>query len=240
MVFLSQRQSLFAGLLVVGLFAPAGTIAYARGGGFSGGFHGGSSMGAIQSHPAEMPSLTPRASLAPAPMSPMAHAGSTAQSGAMQMGRGDHHHHRPPPGSGTGTSGATDSSLDQSTSAPTQTQVPSPPVNTGRNPALTGGTDPAIGQPSPPVPDTFASSGGSAPVDHSGGGGNTLASCMGFWDSSTHMTRTEWRQTCVRTLNGIDLPTEMGGQPAPSSGGAQHAATRATSTRHASAHTPRR
>lgn len=233
MVFLSQRQSLFAGLLLAGLLTPACTIAYARGGGFSGGFHGGASAGAIQSHSAEMPSLTPHASMAPAPLSPLAHAGSTMQTG------GGHRHHRPPPGSGgSGGSGATDLSVDQSTSAPTQTQVPSPPANTGRNPALTGGTDPAIGQPSPPVADTFASGGGSAPVDHSGGGGNTLASCMGFWDSSTHMTRTEWRQTCVRTLNGVDLPTELGGQPAPSSG-AQHA-HRATGTRHASAHTPRR
>lgn len=96
-----------------------------------------------------------------------------------------------------------------------QTQVPSPPANTGRNPALTGGTDPAIGQPLPPVPDIVASSGGSAVIDHSGGGGNTLAACMGFWDRSTHMSRGEWRQTCTRTLNGIDLPVEVGGTPAP-------------------------
>ena len=133
-------------------------------------------------------------------------------------------------GSGTSKSSAA-SAIDQSTiSVPTQTQVPSPPANTGRNPALTGGTDPAIGQPSPPVPDTFASSGGSATVDHYGGGAETLASCMGFWDRSTHMTRAEWRQTCNRTLNGVDLPVEMGG-PAAQSRGARHAAASPHGTR---------
>lgn len=30
----------------------------------------------------------------------------------------------------------------------------------------------------------------------------TLADCMSFWDPGTHMSKTEWRETCKRTLNG--------------------------------------
>ena len=30
----------------------------------------------------------------------------------------------------------------------------------------------------------------------------TLADCMSFWDVGTHMSKTEWRETCKRTLNG--------------------------------------
>ena len=229
MISLSQRQSLLAGLLVLGLLAPFGSSAHARGGGFSGGSHGGFAAGGIQSHPVGMPH-----GLADSvPASPV-QGGIVARPSPTQMGQGDHRHQRPPAG-GSGGSGTSKSSaasaIDQSTiSVPTQTQVPSPPANTGRNPALTGGTDPAIGQPSPPVPDTFASSGGSATVDHYGGGAETLASCMGFWDRSTHMTRAEWRQTCNRTLNGVDLPVEMGG-PAAQSRGARHAAASPHGTR---------
>jgi hypothetical protein len=30
----------------------------------------------------------------------------------------------------------------------------------------------------------------------------TLADCMSYWDPGTHMSKTEWRETCKRTLNG--------------------------------------
>ncbi len=30
----------------------------------------------------------------------------------------------------------------------------------------------------------------------------TLADCLAFWDAGTHMTKSEWRETCERTLNG--------------------------------------
>jgi hypothetical protein len=33
-----------------------------------------------------------------------------------------------------------------------------------------------------------------------GGGGKSLADCMGFWDKGTHMSKTEWRSACQRTL----------------------------------------
>jgi hypothetical protein len=95
--------------------------------------------------------------------------------------------------------------------------VPTEPSTGTANPML-GGADANAGAVSPRLPDIFATSGGTAGIDHSGGGGNTLASCMGFWDNTTHMSRAEWRQTCVRTLNGIDLPVEMGGPQAVASG----------------------
>ena len=37
-----------------------------------------------------------------------------------------------------------------------------------------------------------------------GGGGNTLADCMKIWDRGTHMTKTEWRAACQRSLTRLD------------------------------------
>jgi hypothetical protein len=54
------------------------------------------------------------------------------------------------------------------------------------NLALTPGTSP--GSPSETAP--------SSP----GGGGKTLADCMGFWDRETHMTKAEWKSACVRSM----------------------------------------
>jgi hypothetical protein len=31
---------------------------------------------------------------------------------------------------------------------------------------------------------------------------DTLGDCMSFWDPGTHMSKSEWRLTCQRTLNG--------------------------------------
>jgi hypothetical protein len=33
----------------------------------------------------------------------------------------------------------------------------------------------------------------------------TLNDCMGYWDAETHMSKTEWREACRRTLNGTDM-----------------------------------
>jgi len=143
----------------------------------------------------------------------------------------DHRHRAPPaksePGRDRG-SASNASVVDGSLSSiPAQTPEVSPQANTNPNPGLSGGSDPAIGQPSPPIPDIVASGGGSAPADHYGGGAETLASCMSFWDRSTHMSRAEWRQACNRTLNGVDLPVELGGQPLHHSGVPQVATHRA-------------
>ena len=40
-----------------------------------------------------------------------------------------------------------------------------------------------------------------------GGGGKSLADCMGFWDRETHMTKTEWKAACMRTMQ--DYPTAL-------------------------------
>jgi hypothetical protein len=33
-----------------------------------------------------------------------------------------------------------------------------------------------------------------------GGGGKSLADCMGFWDAATHMSKGEWRAACKRSM----------------------------------------
>jgi hypothetical protein len=38
-----------------------------------------------------------------------------------------------------------------------------------------------------------------------GGGGKSLADCMGFWDRETHMSKAEWKAACARTMQ--DYPT---------------------------------
>ena len=40
-----------------------------------------------------------------------------------------------------------------------------------------------------------------------GGGGKSLADCMGFWDRETHMTKAEWKAACVRTMQ--EYPTVL-------------------------------
>jgi hypothetical protein len=37
-----------------------------------------------------------------------------------------------------------------------------------------------------------------------GGGGRTLQDCMGFWDRGTHMTKSEWRAACQRSIHHLD------------------------------------
>ena len=48
----------------------------------------------------------------------------------------------------------------------------------------------------------------------SGGGGNTLADCMSFWDKDTHMTKAQWRATCIRSKNALDQTPLEGGRAA--------------------------
>jgi hypothetical protein len=37
-----------------------------------------------------------------------------------------------------------------------------------------------------------------------GGGGKTVAECMGFWESATHMSKQEWRAACQRVQHRLD------------------------------------
>jgi hypothetical protein len=49
-----------------------------------------------------------------------------------------------------------------------------------------------------------ASSGSGSPSQSKpstpGGGGKSLADCMGFWDAATHMSKGEWRAACKRSM----------------------------------------
>jgi hypothetical protein len=71
---------------------------------------------------------------------------------------------------------------------------------------------------SPAVTTTTLSAGGTARTDSSaasstspteaapsvaGGGGKSLQDCMDFWDRETHMTKAEWKASCVRSLNRL-------------------------------------
>jgi hypothetical protein len=80
---------------------------------------------------------------------------------------------------------------------------------------------------SPPVTTTVLTAGGNARIDSAspsstspteaapdvaGGGGKSLADCMGFWEQATHMSKSEWRASCDRSqhrleaLNGATKP----------------------------------
>lgn len=82
------------------------------------------------------------------------------------------------------------------------------------------------------------SSGGSTNVSTPGGAG-TLAECMAIWDRSSDMSKVEWRDTCQRTLNGMDLP-EVGLGDTPGVHHVSHSTSRAAghhSTKHRPAET---
>lgn len=124
----------------------------------------------------------------------------------------DEHRQNHPNGS-TSATGATSASgggvvqgMPSATGNGTATQ--SFPATAAADPAL-GGMDANAGKPSPPIQSDFSSSGGTTTA-HPGGGSETLASCMSFWEPATHMSKQEWRRTCQRTLNGINLPDETG------------------------------
>src|SRR5262245_55388184 len=56
--------------------------------------------------------------------------------------------------------------------------------------------------PLPPVPTTVTTqtSGGSGGIQLQGGGLDTLEGCISFWDRATHMTKTEWKAACQRSI----------------------------------------
>jgi hypothetical protein len=77
---------------------------------------------------------------------------------------------------------------------------------------------PGLAPMSDPLPSQFATGGGGSPnlalspgnsgssspsesaKSAPGGGGKSLADCMGFWDAATHMTKVEWRAACKRSM----------------------------------------
>jgi len=49
-------------------------------------------------------------------------------------------------------------------------------------------------------PDSSSSTSASQSASTPGGGGKSLADCMGFWDRATHMSKAEWKAACMRTM----------------------------------------
>jgi hypothetical protein len=90
-------------------------------------------------------------------------------------------------------------------------QAPAPPLlkQPADPPAPAASSMPAqqaLQPPAPPVPEDIVSSGGAlVPREPIPGAGVTFADCMAIWEPATHMSKSEWRTTCVRTLNGISL-----------------------------------
>lgn len=50
----------------------------------------------------------------------------------------------------------------------------------------------------------------------------TLDDCMGYWDRETHMSKSEWRMACQRTLNRTDMGNldQLAPEPAAAGEGA--------------------
>ncbi len=199
--------ALAATALLIGVAVAPGE-GFARGGG-GGGSHGSVSSPGSMSSPGMARSTSPSmpSGLTPGVQMPAAHppGAPAAPSNSPQNARrddhgGDHHHHPPPPPPGGGTTGSTSGTTIIAPAAPTQ-GLPLPDVG----PAAVAPEIPVTPDSTQtPVPPQVQTSGGTLSPS-TGGGGETLAACMGLWDSSTHMSNGEWRATCVRTLNGMDI-----------------------------------
>ena len=218
---------LAASVLVLGLTAGAEQC-FARGGGGSHGssFHSSIMRGGGAASPAGQTSFGQSFGHMPggqittgAPTAPTNTTSTISDPRHGQPGSDPHHHHPPPPpGSGSGTPTTTGSgvvvvpdttpqnTLPNVAPAESAAAVPATPTTTTATPPSVGLTQDA----------TVATSGGTLAPVLAGGGGDTLPACMALWDVSTHMTKVEWHDTCVRTLNGMDIGggvTTEGGQP---------------------------
>ena len=108
------------------------------------------------------------------------------------------------------------------TSAASAVAVTPPPF-----PAAAPAAPPALTLPSvsalAPADPVSTASGGSSPQPDYGAGGPTLASCVAIWEPALDMTKSEWKATCVRTLNGVDLPVSGNQVAQHASQGSTHA-----------------
>ena len=103
----------------------------------------------------------------------------------------------PPPAPSTSTGGP-------ATLQPPAAQAPAiAPLSPQLSTQISGGGVPAQSNLAL-SPGSSASPSESAP-SAPGGGGKSLADCMGFWDKATHMSKTEWRAACQRTMQ--EYPT---------------------------------
>ena len=55
-----------------------------------------------------------------------------------------------------------------------------------------------------PSPSPLSASPSEAAQSAPGGGGKTLADCVKFWDRESHMTKSEWRAACQRSLTRLE------------------------------------
>ncbi len=77
---------------------------------------------------------------------------------------------------------------------------------------------PTIIPPTPPMPQIVEPSTDTGPILEQSGGASQgrnrrwrarrLPDCMSLWDKDVHMTKALWKTVCVRTMNGIDEPSE--------------------------------
>lgn len=134
-----------------------------------------------------------------------AHGEPSRQSGSPAGGHAanTHAHHRDHHRGSKKTTEPTDTTTDVTTSPDTST-------STGTTTDFAAPSSASSTQQSTPsndntAPEPVETTGGTLAADtHPGGGGDTLAACMSFWKPDSHMTKGEWRSTCVRTLNGLD------------------------------------
>ena len=209
-------------------------VAHARGGGHAGAVAGPM---APASHVATMPSPgvdLPGGHPASGPPGGMLHqpypngamrspAATTVTSPAMASGpKASHGSAVTPAGNGSPAAAAAQaiSGIDASSSPPLPDRVTPPPAIAAPMPEL------APNAPlSPQLPTQFATGGvtrpnmalspsassSASPSESApsvpGGGGKSLADCMGFWDRETHMSKAEWKAACVRTMQ--DYPTVL-------------------------------
>ncbi|MGE0023551.1 MAG: hypothetical protein AB7S70_07970 [Hyphomicrobium sp.] len=84
------------------------------------------------------------------------------------------------------------------------TPVWSAPIPTTLPPAPTSDpiTEPAQDTSLPPE-----QSGGASGVVITAGGGPTLTDCMVLWEPAVHMSKSDWKAVCIRTMNGIEEPS---------------------------------
>ena len=204
---------LAASIVIVAAAVPAGT-SFARG---SGAGHAAMSPHAMRTASAQ--------------------GGRSPRSGAPQAGehrqhQRDHRHPASPPSVGTtttttdGTTPATPPNITTNTSASSSASATAAPSSSTTTTTTTNQTQPT---------DTTFSTGGTLAADQRpGGGGDTLAACMSYWKQDTDMTKVEWRDTCKRTLNGLDLGGGVTDNPAITASRA-HRPTRTTSLHRAAA-----
>jgi hypothetical protein len=113
--------------------------------------------------------------------------------------------------SGSVTSGPPAAPVAPSASAPPSqvgSPAPQPSAIAPLSPQLptqfaTGGSTGASNLALSPGPSSGSPSPSESAPSAPGGGGKSLADCMGFWEKETHMSKTEWRAACKRSLQEV-------------------------------------